>query len=116
MKLALILSDNDRADLHAPHGLCALLRKRGEELSKRGREPAEVRFLQPMGECSGGQVFGDSLWRLLSSSFAPQRAKVLDTELRNAIEFSVEIRDNWRERRLPASGRPRHGSGSGRGV
>jgi len=45
MKLALIFPDDDGPDLHAPHGLCAFLRNRGEELSKRGREAAEVLFL-----------------------------------------------------------------------
>jgi hypothetical protein len=38
----------------------------------------------------------------LSPSFAQQRAKFLDAKLREAIELGVEIRDNRRERRLPA--------------
>jgi hypothetical protein len=80
------------------------LRKRGEDLSQRGRESTEVLFLQPISERSGDQVFGQSLWRRLSPSFAPHRAKFLDAELRKAIELGIEIRGNRRKRRLPTSG------------
>jgi hypothetical protein len=104
MKLALIFPDDDGPGLHAPHGLCALLRNRGEQLSQMGRESAEALFLQPMGQRSGDQVLGEGLWWLLSPPFAPQHSKFRDAELRKAIKLGVEIRANRRERRLPTSG------------
>src|SRR5664279_5708266 len=111
MQLALIFPDDDGPDLHAPHRLGALLRNRGKQLSQRGRESAEALLLQEMGERSGDQVLGQGLWRRLSLSFAPLRAKVLDAELRNALELGVEIRHSRRECRLPTSGRSCPGSG-----
>jgi hypothetical protein len=105
MQLALIFPDDDGPDLQAPHGLGPLLGNRGEQLSQRGRESPESLFLQEMGERSGDQVLGQGLWRRLSLSFPPQRAKVLDAERRNALELSVEIRDSRWDCRLPTSGR-----------
>ncbi len=87
---ALMLADENGANLDLPRRFCARLDERAEHPVRRSAQTAESLFLQPMAEGPRQEILREGGWRIGRKPLPPASSQLPNVPLADTRERSVE--------------------------